>query len=203
MGFLAQAGTLVQDRLTAVLPTTVAVPALPYAAELQATFDELKADENLKDKVAGVEFPDLTSKSTIEIEPNGGGTLPDDLVDLLKTADVTNIVERSKTVATRMFDEQTPARVAEIQDGVQKGLDSLTDARFVVTQPTPGVYKAFDRTCTHMDCPVKKVEGGGIVCACHGSRFALEDGSVLAGPATRPLTPRTVTVRGDVLDLAP
>lgn len=79
----------------------------------------------------------------------------------------------------------------------------LTDARFVVTQPTPGVYKAFDRTCTHMDCPVKKVEGGGIVCACHGSRFALEDGSVLAGPATRPLTPRTVTVRGDVLDLAP
>ena len=128
VGFLAQAGTLVQDRLTAVLPTTVAVPALPYAAELQATFDELKADENLKDKVAGVEFPDLTSKSTIEIEPNGGGTLPDDLVDLLKTADVTNIVERSKTVATRMFDEQTPARVAEIQDGVQKGLDSLTDA---------------------------------------------------------------------------
>ncbi len=128
VGFLAQAGTLVQDRLTAVLPTSVPAPALPYAAELQATFDELKADENLKDKVAGVDFPDLTSKSTIEIDPHGGGTLPDDLVDLLKTADVTNIVERSKTVATRMFDEQTPARVAEIQDGVQKGLDSLTDA---------------------------------------------------------------------------
>lgn len=79
----------------------------------------------------------------------------------------------------------------------------LTDARFVVTQPTPGVYKAFDRTCTHQDCPVKKVEGGGIACSCHGSRFSIEDGSVLAGPATRPLPARTVTVRGDQLDLAP
>ncbi len=79
----------------------------------------------------------------------------------------------------------------------------LTDARFVVTQPTAGVFKAFDRTCSHMDCPVKKVEGGGISCSCHGSRFALEDGAVLAGPATRPLTPRSVTLRGDILDLAP
>jgi len=128
VGFLAQAGTLVQDRLTAVLPTSVPAPALPYATELQATFAELKADENLKDKVSGVDFPDLSSQSTIEIDPNGGGTLPDDLVDLLKTADVTNIVERSQTVATRMFDEQTPARVAEIQDGVRKGIDSLADA---------------------------------------------------------------------------
>jgi len=79
----------------------------------------------------------------------------------------------------------------------------LTDARFVVTQPTPGVFKAFDRTCSHQDCPVKKVEGGGISCSCHGSRFSIEDGSVLAGPATRPLPARSVTVRGDLLDLAP
>lgn len=78
----------------------------------------------------------------------------------------------------------------------------LTDARFVVTQPTAGVYKAFDRTCTHQDCPVKKVEGGGIACSCHGSRFSIEDGSVLAGPAKRPLPARTVKVNGDQLELS-
>lgn len=79
----------------------------------------------------------------------------------------------------------------------------LTDARFVVTQPTAGTYKAFDRTCSHMDCPVKKVEAGGIVCSCHGSRFSIEDGSVITGPATRPLPARTARVNGDVLELSP
>ena len=78
----------------------------------------------------------------------------------------------------------------------------LTEARFVVTQPTAGDYRAFDRTCTHMDCPVKKVEAGGIVCACHGSRFSSVDGSVLTGPASRPLPARKAVVDGDVLRLS-
>jgi nitrite reductase/ring-hydroxylating ferredoxin subunit len=30
------------------------------------------------------------------------------------------------------------------------------------------------------------VEADAIVCTCHGSRFALEDGRVLRGPATTP-----------------
>lgn len=79
----------------------------------------------------------------------------------------------------------------------------LTDARFVVTQPEAGVYKAFDRTCTHSDCPLKAVEAGGINCKCHGSRFSIVDGSVLAGPATKPLVPRTLVVKGDSLELSP
>ncbi len=78
----------------------------------------------------------------------------------------------------------------------------LSDARFVVTQPTAGVYKAFDRTCTHQDCPVKKVEGGAIVCSCHGSRFSIDTGAVLTGPATKPLPARKAVIEGDHLNLS-
>jgi len=129
VGFLAQAGTTLQDRLVAELPSSVPAPVLPYAAQLQATFDELRADPEVADKLGGVEFPDLGSQSAIAVDLAGGGSLPDDLVDLLRTADVTTIVERSKTVASRMFSRETPARVADITDGVQKGIDGLASGR--------------------------------------------------------------------------
>ncbi len=128
VGFLAQAGVSLQDALTAQLPTTISAPALPYAAELQAKFDAMKADPNLKDKLKDVTFPDLNSKTTITINTTDGGSLPDDLVELLKTADVTNITERTVTVAERMFAEQTPSVIADITDGVNTGLASLATA---------------------------------------------------------------------------
>ena len=40
------------------------------------------------------------------------------------------------------------------------------------------------------------------LCSCHGSKFALDSGEPRNGPATRPLTPREVTVKGDDIVLA-
>jgi cytochrome b6-f complex iron-sulfur subunit len=46
---------------------------------------------------------------------------------------------------------------------------------------------AFSMTCPHLGCVVNKPEASGqTVCACHGSRFAA-DGSVIDGPANKPL----------------
>ena len=81
------------------------------------------------------DVPDTSYLDRTEIDlsemSSGGGDLPDDLVDLLRTADVTNITERSKLVAERMFADETPTRVAEIQ-GAQAGLladlDQIADA---------------------------------------------------------------------------
>lgn len=73
----------------------------------------------------------------------------------------------------------------------------LTDAGVVVTQPAEGEFKAFSYTCTHQGCPVSEVSDGGILCPCHGSRFSVEDGSVLDGPAESPLKAKTVSVAGD------
>ena len=142
VGFLAHAGTDLQANLTAVLPTQVSAPALPYAADLQAKFAELKTDPDLKAKLKDVTFPDLAAQTTIDIDANGGGTLPDDLVELLRTADVTNITARTKTVAERMFAEQTPSVISDITEGVNTGVASLDTAREDVAEAHAKLVKA-------------------------------------------------------------
>ena len=51
-----------------------------------------------------------------------------------------------------------------------------------------GRVEALAATCSHMAGPLDEgtLEDGSIVCPWHGSRFALEDGHVLRGPATFP-----------------
>ena len=66
----------------------------------------------------------------------------------------------------------------------------------VLTQPVAGTFKAFSATCTHQGCTVAEVAGGTINCPCHGSKFAVADGAVTAGPAPRPLPEKAVTVKG-------
>jgi Rieske Fe-S protein len=71
-----------------------------------------------------------------------------------------------------------------------------TAAKVVVTQPSKGVYKAFSAVCTHVGCLCNQVADGTINCPCHGSKFKITDGSVVAGPAPAPLPAKTVTVTG-------
>lgn len=66
----------------------------------------------------------------------------------------------------------------------------------VVTQPTAGVFKGFSSVCPHAGCKVSEIADATIVCRCHGSTFDLE-GAVVKGPATKPLEPKAVAVRGD------
>jgi Rieske Fe-S protein len=72
----------------------------------------------------------------------------------------------------------------------------LEDADYVITQPKTGEFKAFSKTCTHMGCPLASVKGGTINCDCHGSKFSIEDGSVVNPPADSPLKKAKVTVSG-------
>jgi Rieske Fe-S protein len=85
------------------------------------------------------------------------------------------------------------AALADIPVG---GGKVLADAKIVITQPTAGTVKAFSAVCTHAGCTVSEVSGGTINCPCHGSRYAITDGSVKAGPAPRPLPPIAVKVAG-------
>lgn len=72
----------------------------------------------------------------------------------------------------------------------------VKDAKVVVTQPSDGSFKAFSAVCTHQGCLVNKVEDGEIQCPCHGSRYSIEDGSVMDGPAPKPLESKQVSVSG-------
>jgi nitrite reductase/ring-hydroxylating ferredoxin subunit len=67
--------------------------------------------------------------------------------------------------------------------------------KVVVTQPTKGTFKAFSAVCTHEGCIVAAVTKT-IDCACHGSKYSITDGSVVAPPAPSPLPAKTVTVEG-------
>lgn len=73
----------------------------------------------------------------------------------------------------------------------------LADDLIVVTQPTEGEFKAFTAVCTHQKCPVTSIADGEIICPCHGSHYAIADGSVVAGPAPAPLKEFPLTVEGD------
>lgn len=52
-----------------------------------------------------------------------------------------------------------------------------------------GRLYAIDDTCTHMGCSLANgsLEGTVVTCACHGSQFDVTSGTVLRGPAQRPV----------------
>jgi len=93
-------------------------------------------------------------------------------------------------------DTPPPGAALAKTDAIPVGGGTIfTDAQVVVTQPTPGVFKAFSGVCTHQGCLVSKIESGTIGCECHGSRFTL-DGAVANGPAASPLPGVQITVAG-------
>ena len=52
-----------------------------------------------------------------------------------------------------------------------------------------GVFKCFSNKCTHLQCEIEwNATDKTFDCPCHGSRFN-NDGTVLRGPAKRPLDP--------------
>ena len=76
------------------------------------------------------------------------------------------------------------------------------DQEIVVTQPTEGEFKGFSAVCTHQGCLVSNVKDGTINCTCHGSRFSIEDGSVVGGPAPSALAAVTVADEGGQITTA-
>lgn len=63
------------------------------------------------------------------------------------------------------------------QTAVEEGKDEFITDGFV----------AFNTICPHLQCPVELPDDDVIVCPCHGGFFDITDGSVLGGPAPRPL----------------
>ncbi|MER5311725.1 Rieske (2Fe-2S) protein [Streptomyces sp. NPDC002773] len=78
----------------------------------------------------------------------------------------------------------------------------FAERKVVVTQPAAGEFKAFSAVCTHQGCLVNKVADGTIDCPCHGSKYRVADGSVVNGPATRPLPAEQIIVSGESITLA-
>ncbi len=72
----------------------------------------------------------------------------------------------------------------------------------LVGQPEAGEFVCHSGICTHQGCPLSRIDGADAICTCHGSVFAIADGSVLKGPASVSLPPVAVAVNGDQVTLA-
>ncbi|MCE5289334.1 MAG: Rieske (2Fe-2S) protein [Nocardiaceae bacterium] len=82
------------------------------------------------------------------------------------------------------------AKTSDVPNGGAVMVDGV-----LLTQETPGAYRAFNPVCTHRGCAVE-TSGSMIHCPCHGSMFNL-DGSVVSGPAMSPLRPIAIQVAGN------
>ncbi|MFI6336407.1 FAD-dependent oxidoreductase [Streptomyces sp. NPDC050535] len=79
--------------------------------------------------------------------------------------------------------------VAEIAPGTG-AVVRLNGSRCAVYRDESGSTQAVSARCTHLGCLVSfNAAETAWECPCHGSRFAT-DGTVIQGPATRPLAPR-------------
>lgn len=136
IGFIAHAGIGIQTNVMNMLPKEVSIPPLPYAQELTDTFNKLKTDPVTKAQFSDLTLPDLTSMQTIQINMNStsGDKMPSDLVNLMKTSDVTTITQNSKILASRMFDEMTPGIVLKVTTGIDSGLSGLNKGIDSLTQ---------------------------------------------------------------------
>ena len=85
-----------------------------------------------------------------------------------------------------------------VGDGTKFPVGDLT---VLVTQPKAGDFRAFDATCTHAGCIVNGIIDNQIACGCHGARYAIDSGMVLAGPAKSALGKLTIQVSGEELIL--
>jgi nitrite reductase/ring-hydroxylating ferredoxin subunit/uncharacterized membrane protein len=108
-----------------------------------------------------------------------------------------------QTVFDPGSDEWTPVRDAgELPEG--ELVRAVADETPLVLLRRGDRISALHDRCSHRGCPlsgVGEVDGDVIECGCHGSRFSLEDGSVLRGPATAPQPAFDVREAGDGLEV--
>jgi len=66
-----------------------------------------------------------------------------------------------------------------------------------------GTFYAFDDVCTHRQCSLSEgeLDGIGVTCPCHGSRFDVETGAVLNPPADEPVKTYAIQVEADVISV--
>jgi len=145
IGFLAHAGANVQTNVMDVFPKEIAVPSLPYAQEISDKMENLKKDPNMKEKLAGVEMPDLASMTKVKIDMSGnsGYKIPDELLELMKSSDVTTITKNSKIFAQKMFEQMSPKIVTQIEGGIQKGIDAINGSLSDMEKALDGIEKGY------------------------------------------------------------
>lgn len=121
IGFLAQAGISAQTNLMNMLPQPT-VPVISQAVQVNETFTKMKSDPRMAEMLKGVDIPNLSKMGEMKIDMSSGKPLPDDILKLMQTADITNIVDRTKQFSVAMSKDNLPAVITKIQTGIDNGI---------------------------------------------------------------------------------
>lgn len=140
VGFIAHAGMNMQDNLMAVMPDEINVPDLPYAEELMDMMEEQDMDMG--------DMPDLEEMKTVKIDmsntEDSDVEIPDEILDEMQSADVTNINDSVKHMAEYFFDEMSPEMTEKITSGIDKGIDGIGDGISELEDGISGIKKGRD-----------------------------------------------------------
>ncbi len=103
--------------------------------------------------------------------------------------------------------EQAPSKyvpaMAEAELEANKPTQAEAGGIKVLLVKQQGHIYALNDTCTHAGCSLAggQLDGGTIVCPCHGSQFDLADGSIVRGPATYPEQALAVRVHEGMIEV--
>jgi Rieske Fe-S protein len=88
------------------------------------------------------------------------------------------------------------AKVGEIENRTAK-IVRFGNKPVILLRLDSGEFRAFEATCTHLDCTVQYRHDMGIIwCACHNGKYDLM-GRNIGGPPPRPLAKYKVVVQGE------
>lgn len=97
-------------------------------------------------------------------------------------------------------------QLAELEkaEAIVRGPASGKDLGVLLYRPDANTVLAYSNICSHQGCAVgTETTEANFYCACHGSRYAYKDGSVLAGPAPRGLTRYAASIKGQDIVVYP
>ncbi len=105
--------------------------------------------------------------------------------------------------------KQAEVEVSNVKVGLVKDIEKNTGTivRFgnkpvILIRKEDGEFRAFDGTCTHLDCTVQYRKDLSVIwCACHNGKYDL-NGRNIEGPPPKPLEEYRVIVKGDEVFVA-
>ncbi len=87
---------------------------------------------------------DDAASPSMDFDMGSGGSLPDDVVKDLQSADVTNIVDKTVHLVNRLFEDKTPGVMKDIQDGMREGEDGVQQGIDGIAEGIGGLSTGID-----------------------------------------------------------
>jgi glycine/D-amino acid oxidase-like deaminating enzyme/nitrite reductase/ring-hydroxylating ferredoxin subunit len=171
----------------------VAPDGLPYAGPLHPGTDRLHVITGLRKWgfTNGTAAAHVVSDRLTGRDSAYAGLM--DPARLHLRASVPSLVKENASVSKHFFGDRVASRIhtpsADDLAPGDGGIVMVAGKRAAAYRDGDGALHALSTTCTHLGCEVRfNPAERSWDCPCHGSRFAV-DGTVLEGPAVRPLKP--------------